>query len=57
MRNGCKVESEIEIEIDVRFKIWSIFITKERNCFPRSSSSSRTSNSVNITLDSLGEIW
>ena len=42
--------------MDVRLQIWSIFITEKRNCFPRSTSSSCTTNSVDVRLDRLGEI-
>jgi hypothetical protein len=43
--------------MDVRFQIWSVFITKECNCFPRSTRSSCSTNSMDVGLDSLREIW
>jgi hypothetical protein len=42
---------------NVRFQIWSVFITKESNCFPRSTSSTSSTNSMDVRLDSLREIW
>jgi hypothetical protein len=43
--------------MDIRLEIWSIFITKECDCFPRSTSSSSSANSMDVGLDSLREIW
>ena len=51
------VKGMVKTNCNIRFEIWSIFITEECNCFPRSASSSSPTNSMNVRLNSLREIW
>jgi hypothetical protein len=55
-KGGLEMEYAESKKEDIRLEIRSIFIRKESNCFPRSSSSSCTSDSVDVRLDRLWEI-